>query len=341
MKTIIKLLSLLAAVLTLAACEKDKEETRHERDIIYTVAEKTTTVHLATEAEWDALLEKFCDWAEDGKTVSFYNASRATKGVTKESVTYSTTSRQEMKDWMRRMEDEGKTVTVTYDSHTGTWNGTAYANVPEPEPDSLWVDLGLPSGLLWAKYNVGATTPEEYGSLFSWGETQSKQPFFWNNYAFCGGTEEERNDSNFVYENNLIKYCSLSSYGYHGYCDTLTVLLPEDDAATANWGEDARTPTIEDWEELIANCTYVQQSDGFSVIGPNGNAIFFPAEEEYYEYYLYLPYMSSCLYDEMPCWNKGVITYENNSLQTCTHYRYAGSFVRPVKNVSCNKHLSK
>jgi len=132
MKTI-KLFALLAAVFTVAACNKDKEETRHERDIVYSVAEQTTTAHLTTEAEWDALLEKFCDWAEKGSTVSFHNASRAVKGVTKESVTYSTTSRQEMKDWMRRMEDEGKTVTVTYDSHTGTWNGTAYANVPQSQ----------------------------------------------------------------------------------------------------------------------------------------------------------------------------------------------------------------
>ena len=339
MKRIFKLTALIAAILTLAACNKEKDEPTNDRYIVYTVDERTTTVHLTTEEEFDALLESFCDYAESGSFVSFHNARRgAVKSLTAKSASnFSTTNRAEMKRWMRQMEEAGKTVTVTYDSSTGTYNGTAYANAPEPQPDSLWIDLGLPSGLLWARYNVGAAAPEEYGSLFAWGETMSKHPFFWNNYAFCGGTEEERNDSNFVYENNLIKYCSLSSYGYHGYCDTLTILLSEDDAATANWGDGARTPTIEDWEELIANCTYVQQSNGFSVVGPNGNAIFFPAGEEYYEYYIFLPYMSSSLYDEMPCWNKGVITYENNSLQTCTHYRYAGSFVRPVKNVPGNK----
>ena len=131
MKTIVRLFALLAAVLTLAACEK--EGNRHERDIVYTVAEQTTTtVHLTTEAEWDALLDQFCDYAEGGSSVTFRNANRTTKSTTKEAVTYSTNNRDEMKRWMAQMEAEGKTVTVTYDSQTGTWNGTAYANAPQP-----------------------------------------------------------------------------------------------------------------------------------------------------------------------------------------------------------------
>ncbi len=141
MKTIktktIKLFALLAAVLTLAACEK--EGNRHERDIVYTVAEQTTTtVHLTTEAEWDALLDQFCDYAEGGSSVTFRNANSTTKSTTKEAVTYSTNNRDEMKRWMAQMEAEGKTVTVTYDSQTGTWNGTAYANAPQPQQDDCY-----------------------------------------------------------------------------------------------------------------------------------------------------------------------------------------------------------
>ena len=125
MKTIVRLFVLLAAVLTLAACEK--ESNRHERDIVYTVAEQTTTsVHLTTEAEWDALLDQFCDWAEDGCSVTFHNAKSDNKSTTKGAVTFSTTDRDEMKRWMRQMENEGKTVTVTFDSETGTYNGMAY-----------------------------------------------------------------------------------------------------------------------------------------------------------------------------------------------------------------------
>ena len=128
-----KLFTLLAFVLTLAACNKDKEELRHERDIVYTVAEETTTVHLTTEAEWQALLDHFCDYAEGGSSVTFRNAKSANKSATKEAITFSTTSREEMKRWMAQMEDEGKTVTVTFDPATGTWNGTAYATAPQPQ----------------------------------------------------------------------------------------------------------------------------------------------------------------------------------------------------------------
>lgn len=145
--------TLLASVLIFAACEKENNgSTTHERDIAYTVTEgppassrhdgnaQPTTVHLKTEAEFDDLLEQFCDYAEGGSTVTFYNASLVqhskfkVHNSTKETVTYSTTSREEMKRWMARMEDEGMTVTVTYDPNTGTWNGTAYATAPQPQP---------------------------------------------------------------------------------------------------------------------------------------------------------------------------------------------------------------
>jgi hypothetical protein len=148
MKTI-KLFALLAAVICLAACNKDKEEVRHERDIVYSVAsaetgralsadntETSTTVHLTTEAEWQSLLDRFCDWAEEGSTVTFHNANKSPKG-TKDATTFSTNNRDEMKRWMAQMEDEGLTVTVTFDSNTGTWNGTAYATAPQPpQPES-------------------------------------------------------------------------------------------------------------------------------------------------------------------------------------------------------------
>ena len=135
MKTTVKFFALLTVVLTLAACNKDKDDLRHERDIVYTVAEQTSTVHLTTDAEFDALLDRFCDYAQEGSSVTFYNVglqdASAPKG-TKDAVTYSTTSREEMKAWMRRMEDAGMTVTVTHDPATGTWNGTAYATAPQP-----------------------------------------------------------------------------------------------------------------------------------------------------------------------------------------------------------------
>ena len=133
MKQIARIAILLAAVLITVGCTKIScwwpEDT--VRDIVYTIDKNTTTVHLTSDAEFDALLDRFCDYAEGGSIVTFYNVSRAAKAA-KEATTYSTTSREEMKAWMRRMEDAGMTVTVTYDPNTGTWNGTAYATVPHP-----------------------------------------------------------------------------------------------------------------------------------------------------------------------------------------------------------------
>lgn len=132
------------------------------------------------------------------------------------------------------------------------------------------IDLGLPSGTLWASYNVGATKPEEYGDYYAWGETTPKNEYNWSNYKYCNGSQ-----------NTLTKYCTQSTYGYNGFTDNLTILLPEDDAATANWGAPWHMPTDEQLQELTDKCTRVWTTrnnvNGTLVIGPNGNSIFLPA----------------------------------------------------------------
>ena len=150
MKHTIKLLVLLAAVLCTVACEPTDQN--RERTITYTVKGKAAiTVHLTTEAEWQALLDRFCEYAESGSAVTFYDAAKGSHGKTlrqsKEATTFSTTSREEMKRWMARMEEQGMTVTVTYDSQTGTWNGTAYAVAPPPMPEVFsLVGIDHPTG---------------------------------------------------------------------------------------------------------------------------------------------------------------------------------------------------
>ncbi len=138
----------------LGACNKENSVVSHVRDIVYTVTDgplassrqntdTTTTVHLETDAEFDTLLGQFCDWAEGGSTVIFYGAPASGWQMpsgsrrSKEATTFSTTCREEMKRWMAQMEDQGMTVTVSYDPNTGTWNGTAYATAPSPTPDPL------------------------------------------------------------------------------------------------------------------------------------------------------------------------------------------------------------
>lgn len=142
-------------------------------------------------------------------------------------------------------------------------------------PDSVKaVDLGLPSGLKWASCNIGATKPEEYGEYFAWGETQAKSAYGWSNYKWCNGADTK-----------LTKYCNKSSYwDSSNPLDNKTVLDPEDDAATANWGGDWRMPTDAEWTEMFLRCAYTWDSNyngtgiaGIVITAGNGNSIFLPA----------------------------------------------------------------
>ena len=153
------------------------------------------------------------------------------------------------------------------DGNVMSWD-TVSAGGGEP-PQGDWVDLGLPSGLLWATHNVGANSPEEYGMYFAWGEKHLKGSYDWGNYRYCKGSE-----------NTLTKYCTNSSYGYNGFTDNLTTLLPEDDVATANWGNGWRMPTNEEWQELLNNTTGTRTTqngvNGWLFTASNGNSLFLP-----------------------------------------------------------------
>ena len=130
------------------------------------------------------------------------------------------------------------------------------------------VDLGL--SVKWATCNVGAEKPEEYGDYFAWGEVEPKEKYDWTTYLYCKGNRT-----------TMTKYCNDSNYGYNGFTDNKTVLDPEDDAATVNWGGAWRTPTGAEMTELREQCkwTWTTQNgvNGYQVVGPNGNSIFLPA----------------------------------------------------------------
>ena len=170
----------------------------------------------------------------------------------------------------------GLSVSTTYyvRAYATTNIGTVYGNelsfTTQNSCAGLYVDLGLPSGTLWATCNVGANAPEEYGDYFAWGETQSKDTYNWSTYQYCNGSN-----------NTFTKYCNNSSYGYNGFTDNLTTLLPEDDAATANWGGNWRMPTQSEWQELIDNTTvtrtYLYGVFGRLFTASNGNSLFLPA----------------------------------------------------------------
>ena len=113
-----------------------------------------------------------------------------------------------------------------------------------------YVDLGLPSGLKWATCNVGASSPEKSGNYYAWGETKPKDEYTSGN-SLTYGKEIDDIGGNVQY-----------------------------DAATANWGEGWRMPTIDEMQELIDNCDWqwTKQNNvkGYKVIGVNGNSIFIP-----------------------------------------------------------------
>ena len=162
-----------------------------------------------------------------------------------------------------------------------TYEGTA------PATGHQYVDLGLTSGLKWASCNVGADAPEEYGDSFAWGDpepyyteghSQDNPCYNWKtnktgydgaSYKFVLGTG---------YNGPFSKYVTKSSYGT---VDNNTVLDPEDDAASVNWGGTWRMPTDADWTELRTECTWTWTTqngvNGMLVTGPNSNSIFLPA----------------------------------------------------------------
>ena len=174
-------------------------------------------------------------------------------------------------NWIPTSDDILYAKLYDIDGNVMSWDtvhGDCDCNIPEGD----WVDLGLPSGTLWATRNVGANAPEEYGYYFAWGETQPKSNYTWgtNRYYRC-------NDN----DCGWIKYCTNSIYGYNGFVDNLTTLQSGDDAATANWGSGARTPSYDDWVELYEHCdwSWVTRNgvNGAQFIGPSGYCLFLPA----------------------------------------------------------------
>ena len=189
-----------------------------------------------------------------------------------------------------------------------------------------YVDLGLPSGTLWATCNVGATMPEEYGDYFAWGETETKETYNWTSYKFCNG-----GDSTFT------KYCCNSEYGNNGFIDTLTILQVNDDPATA-WGANWHTPSKTQWEELIRYTTnkWTTQNGvkGRVFAADNGNSLFLPAAGGYSNSWLDDTdsdgiYWSSSLCTGFSNCAWGMNFY-GDSFALLELFRYEGSSVRPV-----------
>ena len=178
-----------------------------------------------------------------------------------------------------------------------------------------FVDLGLPSGLLWAETNIGASTPYEDGDYYAWGETETKSNYSWDTYKWG---------------NPLTKYNT---------SDGKKILDSEDDVATVKWGERCHIPSIQEYVELSNTCDWAwlesyQGTCGFLITGTNGNSIFLPTsgsreKESFYNQRILGLYWTSSRN------NDGVIFLlftEGFSFRYSSVYFPLGLSVRPVAN---------
>lgn len=127
-----------------------------------------------------------------------------------------------------------------------------------------WIDLGLPSGILWSRYNMGAEAPEEYGGYYAWGETKTKSSYTWENYKHGVKLFDP-------VENDW--YWTGKKIGNN-------ITNTKHDVAYTNWEDGARMPTSDELSSLVEHCSWVSSRingvRGATITGPNGNSIFLP-----------------------------------------------------------------
>ena len=183
-----------------------------------------------------------------------------------------------------------------------------------------YVDLGLPSGLKWATCNVGASSPEEYGLYFAWGET-------------TGYTGEQVTGG--------VRAFNPSVYSSGPAASISVDLTLEQDAAHVNLGGNWRMPTKAEFQELLDNCnvTWIDDYNGTGVVGcifiskANGKSVFFPAAGDYsysspdhINYWGF--YWSASWYSSS--WSFYSFLSSDNQNVSVNGYRYYGQSVRGV-----------
>ena len=201
-----------------------------------------------------------------------------------------------------------------------------------------YVDLGLPSGLKWAKCNVGAEKETDYGDYFQWGDIDDKTNYdcSWESYKYG----DDLNLSKYNTENNGYKN------GYRGTIDNKITLDLEDDAARANMGGNWRMPTDAEIRELVNN-TYNEWSENFNGSGVNGRKFTSKTDENKY---IFIPasgfrsgssligqgsygyVWSSSLYADCPDFALNLRFCLSSIYASFNYYRYYGFTVRGVAN---------
>lgn len=222
---------------------------------------------------------------------------------------------------------------------------TACSNPDAKEHE--YVDLGL--SVKWATVNIGASSPEDCGDYFAWGEVKHK------------GSTEEYTEEDYKWREKG----ALTKYNFKhklGMVDNKYELDMTDDAAHENWGGSWRVPTSEEIKELVDRCTWEDTSingrRGYKVTGPSGNSIFLPAAGSpwgrnfiggYYDNILLDElgyYWSKSLYKDDEGWNcfeanalffsveehesDDILYQRKKEVKLIRHFRGAGFSIRPV-----------
>lgn len=183
------------------------------------------------------------------------------------------------------------------------------SNIEIDDNNHIAVDLDLPSGTKWASCNIFANNVNTQGALFQYGENE---PF----YTISTGNYDDLYDFNknitinwkegkedgYIATNNKYYNSSTKKYTKYNSTDNIKELESEDDPATQLWGSPWTTPTKEQWEELIEECSWDTSEDymyTFKITGRNGNFIYLPFSGYMYNKSLnYIPYGTShtCIY---------------------------------------------
>lgn len=188
------------------------------------------------------------------------------------------------------------------------------------------VDLGLPSGVKWASFNIGASSPEENGLYYAWGETEPKSCYSWETYTY-----------------EYIYYYYIDHYDFTKYnkIDNKTVLDLDDDVAHMKLGGKWRMPTAAEWTELQTKCEWMWINTGYLVISKNNlNSIYLPAagirsNMEYLQAGSDGGYWSSSLYsDDTYCIEAWFLFFNSEEVYRAyyDYYRCDGLSVRPVSD---------
>lgn len=235
----------------------------------------------------------------------------------------------------------GDVTKITFEDKNSNPGGDPGTKPDDPDvpgkevvPTAQMVDLGLPSGVKWAGWNVGATAPEEYGHFYAYGEIEPKNDYTLENYEwlYYGYFEGEDLD---VWEYYLKLGANFSGTNY--------------DVAHVKWGEKWRMPTREEWHELFNNCTKTWTAMN-GVMGAkftskiNGESIFIPAagnkydgkwEHEGSNCMLWTPeeydvFQPTNPYNEWRNYRVDITATDNNLSQNSIDYPDVGFTVRPV-----------